>query len=107
MLLGWLQCRRFEREAAARGSNLKEVPGMLGAAFGLAVATGVAIGAGLYVRYLLLQFLPGMQVLAIFMRTTVLCAVGIVIYLAVARLLGVTELARLQRLLSRKLMRSR
>ena len=107
MLLGWLQYRRFEREAAARGSDLKDVPGMLGAAFGLAVATGVAIGAGLYVRYLLLQFLPGMQVLAIFTRTTVLCAVGIVIYLAVARLLGVTELARLQRLLSRKLMRSR
>ena len=107
MLLGWLQYRRFEREAAARGSDLKDVPSMLGAAFGLAVATGVAIGAGLYVRYLLLQFLPGMQVLAIFTRTTVLCAVGIVIYLAVARLLGVTELARLQRLLSRKLMRSR
>ncbi len=107
MLLGWLQYRRFEREAAARGSDLKDVPGMLGAAFGLAVATGVAIGAGLYLRYLLLQFLPGMQVLAIFIRTSVLCAVGIVIYLAVARLLGVTELARLQRLLSRKLMRSR
>ena len=83
MLLGWLQCRRFEREAAARGSNLKEVPGMLGAAIGLAVATGVAIGAGLYVRYLLLQLLPDMQVLATFIRTTVLCAVGIVIYLAV------------------------
>jgi putative peptidoglycan lipid II flippase len=46
MLLGWLQYRRFEREAAARGSDLKDVPGMLGAAFGLAVATGVAIGAG-------------------------------------------------------------
>jgi len=80
---------------------------MLGAAFGLAVATGLAIGAGLYLRYLLLQFLPGMQILAILMRATVLCAFGIAIYLAVARLLGVTELARLQRLLSRRLMRSR
>ena len=41
------------------------------------------------------------------MRIAVLCTVGIAIYLAVARLLGVTELARLQRLLSRKLLRSR
>jgi len=107
LLLGWLQYRLFEREAAARDTNLKAVPGMLGAAFGLAVATGLAIGAGLYLRYLLLQFLPGMQILAILMRATVLCAFGIAIYLAVARLLGVTELARLQRLLSRRLMRSR
>ena len=100
LLLGWLQYRRFEWEAAARDTNLKAVPGMLGAALGLAVATGLAIGAGLYLRYLLLQFLPGMQILAILMRATVLCAFGIAIYLAVARLLGVTELARLQRLLS-------
>ena len=107
LLLGWLQYRRFEREAAARDTNLKAVPGMLGAALGLAVATGLAIGAGLYLRYLLLQFLPGMQILAILMRATVLCAFGIAIYLAVARLLGVTELAKLQRLLSRRLMRSR
>ena len=107
LLLGWLQYRRFEREAAARDTNLKAVPGMLGAALGLAVATGLAIGAGLYLRYLLLQFLPGMQILAILMRATVLCAFGIAIYLIVARLLGVTELARLQRLLSRRLTRSR
>jgi len=107
LLLGWLQYRRFEREAAARDTNLKAVPGMLGAALGLAVATGLAIGAGLYLRYLLLQFLPGMQILAILLRATVLCAFGIAIYLIVARLLGVTELARLQRLLSRRLTRSR
>ena len=106
LLLGWLQYRRFEREAAAQDTNLKAVPGMLGAALGLAVATGLAIGAGLYLRYLLLQFLPGMQILAILLRATVLCAFGIAIYLIVARLLGVTELARLQRLLSRRLMRS-
>ena len=74
LLLGWLQYRRFEWEAAARDTNLKAVPGMLGAALGLAVATGLAIGAGLYLRYLLLQFLPGMQILAILMRATVLCA---------------------------------
>ena len=107
LLLGWLQYRRFESEAAARDTNLKAVPGMLGAALGLAVATGLAIGAGLYLRYLLLQFLPGMQILAILMRATVLCAFGTAIYLAVARLLGVTELATLQRLLCRRLVRSR
>jgi len=83
------------------------VPGVLGAAFGLAVPTGVAIGAGLYVRYLLLQLLPGMQMLAILTRSIALCAVGISIYLAVARILGISEFATLQRLLSRKLMRSR
>ena len=107
LLLGWLQYRRFESEAAARDTNLKAVPGMLGAALGLAVATGLAIGAGLYLRYLLLQFLPGMQILAILVRATVLCAFGTAIYLAVARLLGVTELATLQRLLCRRLVRSR
>ena len=68
---------------------------------------GEAVGAGLYLRYLLLQFLPGSQILSILKRIAVLCTVGIAIYLAVARLLGVTELARLQRLLSRKLLRSR
>jgi len=107
MLLGWLQYRCFGWEAAARGSNLKDVHGMLGTAFGFAAATGIAIGAGPYVRYLLLHFLPGMQILEILMRIIVLCTVGIVIYLAVAGLLGVTQLAGLQRLLSRKLMRSR
>jgi len=107
LLLGWLQYRRFEQEAAARGTSLTNVPGVLGAAFGLAVPTGVAIGAGLYVRYLLLQFLPGMQMLAILTRSIALCAVGISIYLAVARILGISEFATLQRLLSRKLMRSR
>ena len=93
LLLGWLQYRRFEWEAAARGTNLKAVPGVLGATFGLALATGVAIGAGLYLRDWLLKFLLGSQVLSILMRITVLCIVGIAIYLAVARLLGVTELA--------------
>ena len=107
LLLGWLQYRRFEQEAAARGTSVTTVPGVLGAAFGLAVPTGVAIGAGLYVRYLLLQLLPGMQMLAILTRSIALCAVGISLYLAVARILGISEFATLQRLLSRKLMRSR
>ena len=49
---------------------------MLGAALGLVVATGLAIGAGFYLQYLLLQFLQGMQILAILTRATVLCAFG-------------------------------
>ena len=50
------------------------------------MSLGLAIGAGLYLRYLLLQFLPGMQISAILMRATLLCAFGIATYLAVARL---------------------
>ena len=56
--------------SAKQGSDIKAVAGMLRAVFGLAVATGVVIGAGLWVRYLLLQFLPGMQFLPFFLRTT-------------------------------------
>ncbi len=103
LLLGWLQYRRFEREAAARGSTLRAVPGMLGAALGLAVAAALAIGAGLWVRELLFQFLPGMHVAVLLTRATVLCAVGIGVYLALARLFGIRELASLQRLLLRRL----
>ena len=47
LLLGWLQHRRFEREAAAKGTTLDDVPGMLEAALRLAVAAAVAIGMGL------------------------------------------------------------
>lgn len=102
LLLGWLQYRRFKREAAIRGTTLEDVPGMLGAALGLALAAAVAIGAGLWVRNQLLQFLPGMHVAVAFTRATVLCGVGIGIYLALARLFGIRELGRLQRLLLRR-----
>jgi len=103
LLLGWLQYRRFEREAAVRGTSLKTAPGMLGAALGLAAAAAIAIGTGLWVRDLLLQFLPGMHFVVILTRATILCSVGIGVYLAMARVFGIRELARLQRLLSRRL----
>ena len=103
LLLGWLQHRRFEQEAAARGTTLLGLPGMLHAALRLAVAAGVAIGVGLGVRALLLQLLPGVHLAVVIMRTTVLCSVGLGIYLALARLLGIRELAKFERLLLRRL----
>ncbi len=103
LLLGWLQYHRFEREAAIRGTTLQGVSGMLGTTLGLALAAATAIGAGLEVRGLLLQILPGVHVLVIFTRAAVLCAVGIGIYLALARLFGIRELTALQRLLLRRL----
>jgi putative peptidoglycan lipid II flippase len=99
LVLGGLQRRRFEREAATKGTTLHDVPGMLDAALRLAVAAGVAIGVGLGVRVLLLQLLPGMHLAVILMRTIVLCSVGLGIYLALARFLGIRELAKFERLL--------
>jgi putative peptidoglycan lipid II flippase len=102
LLLGWLQHRRFEQEAAAKGTTLRDVPGMLSAALRLAVAAGIAIGIGLGIRALLLQFLPGMHLTEVLLRATVLCTVGLCIYFALARLLGIQELAALERMLLRK-----
>jgi putative peptidoglycan lipid II flippase len=55
LLLGFLQRRRFEREAAQRGTTLHDSPGMLDAALRLAAAAGIAIAIGLTVRAALLQ----------------------------------------------------
>jgi putative peptidoglycan lipid II flippase len=103
LLLGWLQRRRFEREAAATGTTLHGVPGMLDAALRLAVAAGVAIGIGLAVRVVLVRWLPGTDLVAILVRASVLCALGGGIYLAVARLFGIRELAKFERMLLRRL----
>jgi putative peptidoglycan lipid II flippase len=103
LVLGWLQHRRFEREAAARGSTLLGVPGMLHAGLRLAVAAGVAIGVGLGVRTLLLEFLPGMHLAVILLRATVVCAVGLGIYLVLAQYFGIREFAKFERMLLRRL----
>ena len=103
VLLGWLQHRRFQQEAAAKGTTLQAVPSMLDAALRLAVAAGIAIGVGLGVRVLLVQFLPGMGLTVLVVRASMLCAVGLGIYLACARCFGVDELAKLERMLLRKL----
>lgn len=103
LLLGWLQHRRFEREAAAKGATLRDVPGMLGAALRLALAAGVAIGVGLCIRALMPQSLLGMQIPVILIRTGVLCTGGLGVYWTAARLLGIAELVQLERLLAGKL----
>jgi putative peptidoglycan lipid II flippase len=99
LLLGFLQRRRFEREAAARGSGLHSSDGMLGPALRLAAAAAVAIVAGLGLRALLLQWLPLTHLPALLLRATLLSAVGLSIYLALARLFGIRELDTLQRML--------
>jgi putative peptidoglycan lipid II flippase len=103
LLLGFLQRRRFEREAAQRGTSLHTGLGMLDSALRLAAAAGIAIGIGLAVRAALLQSLPGTGLTAIFVRATVLCAIGSGVYLALARLFGIRELATFERMLLRRL----
>ena len=103
LLLGFLQRRRFEREAAQRGTSLHGGPGMLNSALRLAAAAGIAIGIGLAVRFALLQSVPGVSLPAIFLRATVLCAIGSGVYLALAQLFGIHELVTFERMLLRRL----
>jgi putative peptidoglycan lipid II flippase len=102
LLLGWLQFRRFEREAHARGATLKDTPGMIGAALQMAAAACIAIGAGWGVRILLFRWLPGVHLVEIVTRATVLCGVGGGIYLVCLRIFGVHELAEVERLAARR-----
>jgi putative peptidoglycan lipid II flippase len=99
LLLGFLQRRRFEREAAAEGSGLCSIDGILRPALRLAAAAAVAIVAGLGLRALLLQWLPLTYLPALLLRATLLSAVGLSIYLALARLFGIRELDALQQML--------
>ena len=103
LLLGWLQYRRFSREAAARGDSLDRVYGMLDPALRMGFACGTAIGGGFLIRLLLPQFLLGMDFPSILVRSGTLCFVGLGFYLIIARLLGIHELAEIQQLLSCKL----
>ncbi len=91
-VLGLLQRRRFEREAAARSTRLADAPGMLDGAIRMAIAAAVAIALGLGARQLLLSWLPGTHLAALLIRATVLCALGVAIYGAAARLLRLDEL---------------
>ena len=103
LVLGWLQRRRFEREAAAKGTTLRDVPGMLDAAVRLGLAAGLAIGLGMGLRLVLLRLLPGVDVTAVLMRATALCAVGVGTYVILARLLGIRELGELWGMVLRRL----
>ena len=102
-LLGTLQHRRFQREAAATGATLKGIPGMLDGALRLALAAAIAIAVGLAIRALLLHLFPGMHLAAIVLRATVLCTLGIAIYAALARLFGLRELVEMEGILLRRL----
>lgn len=106
-LLGWLQRRRFDREAAGRGTSLTGVPGMLSAALRLAAAAAIAIAAGLALRAVLVPLVPGVGFVALFTRGIVLCGVGIAIYATAARLFGVRELVDLAGMITRRLRRRR
>ncbi len=103
MLLGWLQRRRFEREAAMKGETLRDSPGMLGAALRMAAAALLASGLGLLVRPELLQLLPGTAVVTVLVRAAFLCSFGIGTYAILAHLLRVREVTDLWRLLLRSL----
>ena len=102
LLLGWLQFRRFKREAEARDATLDDTPGMLGAALQMAVAASIAIGAGWGVRIWLLGWLPGVHLVEIATRAATLCSVGVGTYLVFLRIFGVRELAEVERAAARK-----
>jgi putative peptidoglycan lipid II flippase len=103
LLLGWLQYRRFSREAAARGDSLDRVDGMLGPALRMAFACAAAIAGGLVIRALLPPFLLRMDFFVVLMRSGMLCLVGLGIYLVIARLLRIEELSEAKRLIRCKL----
>jgi putative peptidoglycan lipid II flippase len=103
MVLGWLQRRRFEQEAIARGTTLEGSKGMLQAALRLGVAALAATGLSLLVRAQLWQWLPGMQIATVLCRATLLCSFGIGVYAALAQLLRVDEIAEVRLLMLRKL----
>ena len=102
-LLGWLQYRRFAREAAKRGATLDRVPGMLDATVRLSLAAAVSIVAGLAIRGFVLEYLPGTDLAPLLARTALLSFVGIGIFAGLAALLGVRELSELKAFLAREL----
>ncbi len=69
----------------------------MNAALRLALAAAIAIAVGLALRAVLLAALPGVGLLAVLVRATLLCAVGGGIYLALAWLFGIREFERFER----------
>lgn len=106
-LLGFLQRRRFLREAAARGTSLHHAPGMLDASLRLGFAAGVAIALGFGLRVVMLPLLSGVEIGVVLLRSAILCAVGLGVYVIIARLLGVKEIGEVWAMLLRRLKRRR
>ncbi len=102
-LLGWLQYRRFAREAASRGTTLDRVTGMLDATVRLSLAAVVAIGMGLAIRWVVLACLPGIHLAPLLARTALLSLVGIGTYIALAAIFGIRELLEIKEFLAREL----
>jgi putative peptidoglycan lipid II flippase len=102
LALGWLQYRRFSREAAARADSLDRVGGMFGPALRMALACGGAIGGGLVIRASLPHFSLNMDLYSVVLRSAILCFVGLGIYLVLARLFRIQELAEIKGLIKRK-----
>ena len=96
VLLGWLQRRRFEREAVNEGISLKDAPGLMDGALRLALAAAIATTVGLLLRVLLLRLLPGVDLTTILVRAMGLCVFGTGIYLILVRSFGVRELAEFE-----------
>jgi len=91
-VLGLLQRRRFEREAAARATMLDDAPGMLDGFIRMAIAAALAIVIGFGARQVLLFVLPGIGLAALLIRAAALCTLGVAAYVATARLLRLDEL---------------
>lgn len=102
-LLGWLQYRRFAREAASRGATLDRVTGMLDATVRLSLAAAVAIGMGLAIRGVVLAYLPGIHLAPLLARTALLSLVGVGAYMALAVMFGIRELSEIKAFLAREL----
>jgi putative peptidoglycan lipid II flippase len=102
-VLGLLQRRRFEREAAARGASLVGSERMLSPVLRMAAAAALASGLGLLLRAKLLSWLPDVTVGTILLRAMVLCSFGVSVYVALAYLFGVRDIADIKTIVMRKL----
>jgi putative peptidoglycan lipid II flippase len=102
-VLGWLQRRRFHREAAMQGDRLDRVRGFLRASLSMALATGVAIAGGSAMRRVLPHVLLNMDFFIVLLRSLILCGIGLGIYVFVARQLGIREFAEVEGMLVRRL----
>jgi putative peptidoglycan lipid II flippase len=91
-VLGVLQRRRFEHEAAARSTTLAEGPGMLDGAVRMAMAASLAIAIGFGARQLLVSWVPGVGLAALLIRAAVLCTLGVATFGVAARLFRLDEL---------------
>ena len=104
LLLGWLQHRPIPTRGCSQGPHFNRCAQHAG--------RSATVGGGRsrrnrcrasWSRICLVRQMPGMQLSAILMRATVLCAVGVGVYLAVARALGVSELGEIAGVLLREL----